>query len=48
MFNAIEVIFKQCGKTLQKAYKSKKNVRKVKSADMKKWLEQIRQEARSK
>ena len=48
MFNAIEVIFKQCGKTLQKAYKSKKNVRKVKSVDMKKWLEQIRQEARSK
>ena len=45
---AIEAIFKACGKEIQNTYRSEENEQTVKSAKMRKWLEQIRQESRSK
>jgi len=44
IYAAAEQIFKKCGKPFQKTYSSDI----VSSAEMKKWLEEIRQHARSK
>jgi len=48
LHGAIDTTFNKCGKKIQHTYKNDKNEKSVKSARIKKWLEHIRQEARSK
>jgi len=45
---SVVLVFKNCGKTIQKSYKAGSNEKTVKREKLKEWLEEIRQRTRSK